>query len=45
MFRNIPVFAIAMTAGLAALMLSGLRPVEDVEQTPPIQVETDAWFV
>jgi len=45
MFRNIPILAIAMTAGLAALVLSGRRPVEYVEQPPPIQVETDAWFV
>ena len=45
MFRNIPIFAIAMTAGLAALVLSGLRPVENVDQPPIPQVEADAWFV
>jgi hypothetical protein len=45
MFRNIPILAIAMTAGLAALVLSGRRPVENVEQPTVVQVETDAWFV
>jgi hypothetical protein len=45
MFRNIPILAIAMTAGLAALVLSGRRPVESVEQPTVVQVETDAWFV
>jgi hypothetical protein len=45
MFRNIPIFAIAMTAGLAALVLSGMRPVENVEQPTVVQVEADAWFV
>jgi len=45
MFRNLPIFAIAMTAGLAALVLSGRRPVEVVEQPKAPQVEAEAWFV
>jgi hypothetical protein len=45
MFRNIPILAIAMTAGLAALVVSGRRPVENVEQPTAVQVETDMWFV
>lgn len=45
MFRNIPILAIAMTAGLAALVLSGRRPVENVEQQTVVQVEADMWFV
>jgi len=45
MFRNVPILAIAMTAGLAALVLSGRRPVENVEQPRVAQVETEAWFV
>lgn len=45
MFRNFPIFAIAMTAGLAALVLSGRRPVENLEQPQVSQVEADTWFV
>jgi hypothetical protein len=45
MFRNIPILAIAMTAGLAALVLSGRRPVENVAPSPVTQVEADGWFV
>jgi hypothetical protein len=45
MFRNIPIFAIAMTAGLAAIVLSGRRPVESVDPHPIPQLEADAWFV
>ena len=45
MFRNIPILAIAMTAGLAALVLSGRQLVENVEQPTVVQVEADTWFV
>jgi hypothetical protein len=45
MFRNFPIFAIAMTAGLAALVLSGRRPVENVEQPEVSRIEADTWFV
>lgn len=45
MFRNFPIFAIAMTAGLTALVLSGRRPVENFEQPQVSQAEADTWFV
>ncbi len=45
MFRNFPMLAIAMTAGLAALVLSTRRPVEKVEQPAVASPGADAWFV
>jgi len=45
MFRNIPIFAIAMTAGFAAVVLSGLRPLETRVQSAPIGLDADAWFI
>ncbi len=45
MLRNLPILAIAMTAGLAALVLSGRRPVERIEAQVAIPPGADAWFV
>lgn len=45
MLRNLPMLAIAMTAGLAALVLSGRRPVEKVETPVAVPPGADAWFV
>jgi hypothetical protein len=44
MFRNIPIFAIAMTAGFAAIVFSGLRP-SAAHGGAAIQVDADAWFI
>jgi len=45
MFRNIPIFAIAMTAGFAAVVLSGLRPLGPQVESTSIGVDADAWFI
>ena len=45
MFRNIPIFAIAMTAGLAAVLLSGFRPLDTQVESASIGVDADAWFI
>lgn len=45
MLRNLPLLAIAMTAGLAALALSGRRPVERNEAQVTVPPGADAWFV
>lgn len=43
MFRSIPMLALAMTAGLAALLLSGLQ-LESAD-AHVIHLDSDAWFV
>lgn len=45
MFRNIPIFAIAMTAGFAAIVFSGLGPSAAHGGGAAIQVDADAWFI
>lgn len=43
MFRNVPILALAMTAGLAALLLSGLQ-IESAD-SHAIHLDSDAWFI
>jgi hypothetical protein len=45
MFRSIPIFAIAMTAGVAAILFSGLRPSEAAATGAKVEFEADEWFI
>jgi anti-sigma factor RsiW len=45
MFRSIPIFAIAMTAGVAAILFSGLRPPEAAATVAKVELDVDEWFI
>ncbi|MEJ2482606.1 MAG: hypothetical protein P8172_14545 [Gammaproteobacteria bacterium] len=45
MFRSIPIFAIAMTAGVAAIFLSGFRLPDAPSTRVMVELDADAWFI
>jgi hypothetical protein len=46
MLRNIPIFAIAMTAGFAAVFFSSVRPLEaNSGHAAEVELESEAWFI
>ena len=45
MFRSIPILAIAMTAGVAAILFSGLGAAEASTSGQTVEIDAEAWFI
>lgn len=45
MFRSIPILAIAMTAGVAAILFSGLATTESSPTGATMDLGAEAWFI
>ncbi|MCL7938142.1 MAG: hypothetical protein M8860_09420 [marine benthic group bacterium] len=45
MFRSIPLLAIAMTAGVAAILFSGLGAAESSSTGATFELDAEAWFI
>jgi hypothetical protein len=45
MFRSIPLFAIGMTAGVAAILFSTLGAPAAQSGGATVELDSDAWFI